>query len=236
MTKAKLYLIPNFIGSLKPELAFPPCNYELIKTLRHFSYEHLKDARRFLVNIGLKEIIDKSEFYPLDKRSSHREIQDIITILNAGHHFGVLSDAGVPCVADPGSKLVKAAHYHNIQVVPLIGPSSILMALMSSGLNGQSFAFHGYLERDDTKRQQQIKQLEAESKKRNQTQLIMDTPYRNVALYEHLIRTLQSSTQLSLAVNLHSPQEWIKTLSVKEWKQNKIPDLHKQPALFSFLA
>lgn len=236
MAKGRLYLIPNFINEQTKRSVFPAYNIEIVNQLRHFTFEHIKEARRFLVKIGSKAIIDESEFYALDKNTSTQDMHEIIAVLKKGHDVGVLSDAGVPCVADPGSKLVKLAHQQNITVSPLVGPSSILLALMASGLNGQSFAFHGYLERDAQKRAKQIQRLEQLSRQHQQTQLFMDTPYRNIALYESAVKHLSGETLLSIAKEIGGTEEEIKTQTVNNWKRSKPMDLNKKLAIFSILA
>lgn len=236
MSKGHLFLIPNFINEQESSSVFPAMNTEIIKDIRHFTFEHIKEARRYLVKTGLKALIDQSEFFPLDKNSTPQDIDTIIQLLLQGHDVGMLSDAGVPCVADPGAKLVKAAHHHNVKVRPLVGPSSILLALMGSGLNGQSFAFHGYLDRDPAQRAKTLQKLEQQSKQNGQTQLFMDTPYRNVALFESALKHLNKSSLLSIAKEIGGSEEEIITKTIADWRKVKGLDLHKKLAIFSILA
>lgn len=233
MNKAKVFLIPNFLGlEVKVQSAFPSENVNTIEDLSHFAIENIKDARRFLVRIGLKSKIDESEFYDLDKRSTVQDIQPIIERLKAGNSVGIISDAGCPGIADPGSLLVAEAHKNNIPVVPLVGPSSILLALMASGFNGQSFAFKGYLNRDKSQRVKELKEIESLSVRNGETQIFMETPYRNDALWEDLLKNLNPSTKLCIAANVNTPQEFIKTKSIIDWRKSNKVNLSKIPAIF----
>lgn len=233
MSSAKVYLIPNFLG---PEVSvassFPAENLKIIESLNHFAIENIKDTRRFLVRIGLKPKIDASEFFPLDKRSGVEELQPILEKLKAGNSVGIISDAGCPGIADPGSLLVDAAHKLNISVVPLIGPSSILLALMASGFNGQSFAFKGYLHREKPERARELKEMESLSIRTGQTQIFMETPYRNDALWADLLKTLNPNTKLCIAANINTAKEFIKTKKVADWKKGNSVNLSKIPAIF----
>lgn len=237
MNKTSVYLIPNTLGSeASIQASLPPANLEVIESLNHFAVEHLKDARRFLVKCNLKHKIDSSIFYELNKKSEQEEVEEILSVLKAGNSVGIISDAGCPGIADPGARLVYLAHKNNIHVVPLIGPSSILLALISSGLNGQSFTFHGYLERDSKLRSIQLKQIEAESKKNKHTQLFMETPYRNESMFEDLMTQLNPETSLCIAADISLPTAYIRTKKVKEWKKLQRPSLNKRPAIFLVLA
>jgi 16S rRNA (cytidine1402-2'-O)-methyltransferase len=233
MSKAKVYLIPNFLG---PEVSegrsFPSENKDIIASLSHFAVENLKDSRRFLVRIGLKPKIDESEFYNLDKKSTLYDIQPMIAALKAGNSIGIISDAGCPGIADPGSLLVSHAHLNGFQTVPLIGPSSILLALMASGFNGQSFVFNGYLDREQAKKGKEIKEMETLVKQRSQTQIFMETPYRNESMWDDLMKTLQPETKLCVAANISLPNEYIKTKTVADWKKSNKQNLAKIPAIF----
>ena len=167
----------------------------------------------------------------LDKYAEEIETSEYLNVCEEGIHIGLLSEAGVPAVADPGATIVKLAHEKEIQVIPLVGPSSILMALMASGMNGQNFAFNGYLPIDKNERKKAIKTLELLSKEKNQSQLFIETPYRNEKIFSDLKTTLAPNTRLCIAVDITLPSEYIKTFTVKEWKQHQ-PDLHKRPAIF----
>jgi len=232
LEKPSIYLIPNLLGSeASIERSLPQENLAIINSLKHFAVENLKDTRRFLVRIGLKAKIDESEFFTLDKRSQIEDLDSILTVLKNGHSVGIITDAGCPGIADPGALLVDIAHQHNYKVVPLIGPSSILLAIMGSGFNGQSFAFNGYLERDSSKRIKEIRSLEAKMQSQKQTQLFMETPYRNNALLGDLLTYLNPNTKLCIAANISLPDEFIQTKSILNWKKNT-PDLNKQPTIF----
>lgn len=233
MEKAKVYLIPNTLGSeASINASLPSANTEVIAQLNHFAVEHIKEARRLLVKLNLKHKIDESEFYELNKRSEQEDVEIILNQLKAGNSIGIISDAGCPGIADPGARLVDLAHQNNYQVVPLIGPSSILLALIASGFNGQSFTFHGYLDREPFKRAQQIKQLESESRKSQHTQILMETPYRNEALIEDLFKELSGETKVCIAADISLPTEYIRTKKVSEWKKIQRPSFNKRPAIF----
>jgi 16S rRNA (cytidine1402-2'-O)-methyltransferase len=237
MSKAKVYLIPNTLGTeASIDASLPSFNTTVIESLSHFAVEHIKDARRFLVKCNLKHKIDASEFYELNKKSEQKEVEEILKQLRAGHSVGVISDAGCPGIADPGARLVDLAHENNFQVVPLVGPSSILLALIASGLNGQSFTFHGYLDRDSNKRSIQLKQLETESRKSKHTQLFMETPYRNESLFEDMVKQLDDHTKVCIAADINLPTAYIRTKKVSEWKKLQRPSLQKRPAIFLLLA
>lgn len=233
MSKAKVYLIPNFLGlEVSESRSFPAENKEIIASLSHFAVENIKDTRRFLVRIGLKAKIDESEFYFLDKKSDWDDVKPMISALQSGHSVGIISDAGCPGIADPGSLLVKHAHMNGFQTIPLIGPSSILLALMASGFNGQSFTFKGYLNRDNVQKIKEIREMENLVKHTGQTQIFMETPYRNEAMWDELMKTLQSETRLCVAANITLPNEYIKTKTVAEWKKSNKQNLAKIPVIF----
>ena len=233
MSKAKVYLIPNFLGpEVSENRSFPSENKEILASLSHFAVENLKDARRFLVRLGLKSKIDASEFYNLDKKSDWDDIKPMISALKEGNSIGIITDAGCPGIADPGSLLVKHAHMNGFQTVPLIGPSSILLALMASGFNGQSFSFKGYLNRDSAIKTKEIREMENMANHKHQTQIFMETPYRNESMWEDLMKTLQSETKLCVAANITLPNEYIKTKTVAEWKKSNKQSLAKIPAMF----
>jgi 16S rRNA (cytidine1402-2'-O)-methyltransferase len=234
MAKSKIYLIPNLLGEgASIHASIPTHNIEIVKSLRHFVVEHIKDARRLFVKLGLKEIIDQSEFYELNNQSDPQAAYEIIQEAEKGINFGIISDAGCPGIADPGAGVVKLAHQKGIQVIPLVGPSSILLAVMASGLNGQSFAFNGYIDRDKTRRNSIIRFLEDKCKKENQTQVFMETPYRNEALFEDLLKVLNPNTNLSIACDISLPSEYIKTRKIIDWKKSPKQNLNKRPAIFS---
>lgn len=234
MSKPEILLIPNLLGEQAEQSTSLPQELALqIQSIRVFAVEHVKDARRLLVKIGLKEIIDQSQFFEINKRTDPSDYLEIIEQAKQGNSIGIISDAGCPGVADPGSILVALAHENNIKVKPLVGPSSILLALMAAGFNGQSFAFTGYLGREKSDRIKSLKALELLSSQKKQTQLFMETPYRNEALFDDILNSLNPSTLLSIACDLTLDSEFIDTKSIAKWKKSPKPKLHKRPAIFS---
>jgi 16S rRNA (cytidine1402-2'-O)-methyltransferase len=193
----------------------------------------LRTARRYLKLLDKEKDIDHSSFFILDKHTGADEFISFLKPIEEGHDVGILSEAGCPGVADPGAEIVKLAHQKNITVVPLTGPSSLLLALMASGLNGQNFAFNGYLPIDKSERAKAIKHLETKSIKENQTQIFIEAPYRNDALAREIIKNARPTTRLCIACDLTLPDAFIKTLPVAQWKK-KLPDLHKKPTVFLF--
>ena|SRR5258707_15142192 len=233
-SKGKLFLIPTIIAEDAAD-TIPSSVLESIKLINHFLAEDTRTARRFLSSLNIYESIEPLQFYTLNKDTKEGELAEMFVPLFSGQNMGCLSESGCPGVADPGALAVNFAHQKNIQVVPLVGPSSILLALMASGLNGQQFAFHGYLPIDSKEASQKIKALEKESSQKNQTQIFIETPYRNNQILKHLIESLHSTTQLCVALDLTGKSEFIKTKTVGEWKTNT-PSLPKEPAVFLFLA
>lgn len=229
--KGKLYLIPAFLGGDRADEVFPPYNLHVIESLRHFVVEDEKTARRFIKTVSPQRAIGELKFYVLNEHTDLATIDEFIKPCLEGETVGVLSEAGVPCVADPGAELVRLAHRQNIEVVPLVGPSSVILALMASGLNGQSFAFVGYLPVARHERQKAIRQLEQRSLIENQTQCFIETPYRNLQLFDDIVQTAHPETLLCIACDLTLPSQWIATRTVEEWKKNR-PDIHKHPAIF----
>jgi len=229
--KGQLYLIPTFIGAEEPGQVFPSYNLSVIASLQHFVVEEEKTARRFIRKICPHRPMDDLVFYALNEHTPETLIGSYLEPCMQGSSVGILSEAGVPCVADPGSVLVRLAHQRGIDVIPLIGPSSILLALMASGLNGQNFAFVGYLPVDRHKRQRAIRQLELRSRTENQTQCFMEAPYRNQQLFEDILQTANPDTLLCIAIDLTLPSQRIITRSVRDWQKSK-PDIHKRPAIF----
>lgn len=231
LPKGKLYLIPVGLGGDDPQNLLPSYNSSIIETLNEFIVENIRSARRFLRSIGYNKDFDTVTFHVLDKHTSDLEIPAFLDSTLQGGSLGLLSEAGNPCIADPGNKVVKLAHEKNIRVIPLVGPSSILLALIASGFNGQSFTFHGYLPVDKKARQHKIKELQDHVLKKQQTQIFMETPYRNNALMQDLLSYCPDSMLLCIASNISLPEELIKTLKVGEWKK-QTPDLHKKPSVF----
>ncbi len=231
MDKGKLYLIPTILGEGTQESTLPSTILKAIKEIDVFIVENLRTARRHIRKLDREKNIDATTFYSYGKYDTLNLEQDFLPHILSGQNVGLLSEAGLPCVADPGSKIVAYAHDFQIDVVPFVGPSSILLALMASGLNGQNFAFTGYLPIDKSERTKIIKQLEELVKKTGQTQIFMETPYRNNQLMETLLKTCSNNTKLCTASDITLPTENIKTKTIAEWKQTKI-NLDKKPTIF----
>lgn len=232
MQKGKLYLIPVPLSEGAEKLSYTLIHHDIINTIDEYVVENEKTARKFLKAAGLT--IPQSQLIIHDYGKHTRDKMDYNTVfanISKGKDIGLMSEAGCPAVADPGSDVVMEAHRRGIQVVPMVGPSSILLALMGSGFNGQKFTFHGYLPIDKGERTKNIKDLENQSLREKMTQIFIETPFRNNQLLAELIRTGKPSTRLCIAANLTSPQEFIKTKSIAEWKNTAI-DLHKIPAIF----
>lgn len=229
--KPILYLIPVTLGETEHERVLPAYNREVILSLKHFIVENVRTARRFLKKTEPSVVIDELTFTELNEHTSPEEVSGMLAPMAAGESVGVMSEAGCPAVADPGADVVAIAQRKGYRVVPLVGPSSILMALMASGFNGQCFAFHGYLPVEASKRADRIKALEARIYTENTTQLFIETPYRNEKLLEDFVRICKPSTRLCIACDITCKEEYIKTRPVKEWAKNP-PDLKKKPAIF----
>ena len=227
----KLYLIPTTLGESNPLEVMPISVKKVVEVLDHFIVENEKSARRFIKKITPNKSQPSLNLMLIDKYSDDYETRSYLDVCEQGISVGVLSEAGVPAIADPGASIVKLAHQKGIQVVPLVGPSSILMAMMSSGMNGQNFAFNGYLPIDKSDRKKAIKELEKLSKDKNQSQIFIETPYRNEKMLADLCATLQGKTRLCIACDITLPSEYIKTLPIDQWKKTKA-DLHKRPAIF----
>ena len=229
-----LYLIPTPISKRKKNIALPEYTLEVVKNLTCFLVEKPQTAFSFLRWIEHPVPDYQLTVRVLNKKTPDEEIFSFLKFLK-DQDVGIMSEAGAPGVADPGAKFVRLAHENNVNVIPLVGPSSILLALMASGLNGQKFAFHGYLSLNDHERKREIRVLEQESKKNNQTQIFMETPHRNELLFSVLLSVLKPSTQLCIACNLTQKDEFVKTKTVHYWKSASPPDLQKKPALFLIL-
>lgn len=229
--KGTIYLIPTTLGTEDPQPIMAPQVYEVIQTIDHYVVEHEKHARRYLRKLNHPKPIAELEFLALNKHTDPAEIPSFLQPALDGNDMGIISEAGCPGVADPGAAVVQIAHRKGIKVVPLIGPSSILLALMSSGLNGQSFAFHGYLPKDRKDRNNTLRQYE-QAAKRGQTQIFMDTPFRNNHVVEDLMKTLSPDALLCIAADLTMPSEYVSTKSMRNWKKQQVPNLHKRPCLF----
>lgn len=231
-----LYLIPVPLGPSHPAEALHPSVLATIRPLKHFVVEQAKTARAFLKAAGTERPLQELSLVELNEHTRRIELDAMLAPLRAGHDVGLLSEAGCPAVADPGADLVALAQDERIRVVPLIGPSSLLLALMASGLNGQRFAFHGYLPAKDGERRKALLDLEAESHKRHQTQLFIETPYRNRALFDTTLQACRPSTRLCVATDLTQPGESVRTLSIAQWKKETPPDFERRPTVFLLLA
>ncbi|MDA9316845.1 SAM-dependent methyltransferase [Polaribacter sp.] len=227
----KLYLIPTTLGDTEPLEVMPLSVKKVIEDVDFFIVENEKTARRFIKKITPKKSQSSLNLMSLDKYAEELETRTYLDVCKDGINVGLLSEAGVPAVADPGATIVKLAHEKGIQVVPLVGPSSILMAMMSSGMNGQNFAFNGYLPIDKGDRKKAIKELEKLSVDKNQSQIFIETPYRNEKMFADLKAVLSPSTSLCIAADITLSSEYIKTFSVQDWN-HQTPDLHKKPAIF----
>ncbi|BCY27135.1 SAM-dependent methyltransferase [Flavobacterium okayamense] len=227
----KLYLIPTTLGEMQPEDVLPQTIKRSIDFIDHYIVENEKTARRFIKSVHPEKKQSELKLNLLNKHTEESDYLKMMDPLLNGMNVGLMSEAGCPGVADPGAVIVKIAHERGIQVIPLVGPSSILLAIMASGMNGQSFAFNGYLPIDASEKRNAIKQFEKLSLEKNQSQLFIETPYRNNKLLEDLIQILSPQTLLCIACDITLPTEFIKTKTVNEWKKNKV-DLHKRPCIF----
>ncbi len=227
----KLYLIPTTLGDTPPLEVLPLSVKKIIEQTDEFIVENEKSARAFIKRITPKKRQPSLILHTLNKHTDPADLPAYLNACEQGKPVGILSEAGAPGIADPGAEIVAMAHRRGIQVVPLVGPSSILMAMMGSGLNGQNFAFNGYLPIDKQERRKEIKRLERISLELNQAQSFIETPYRNTAMLEELTKTLNDQTQLCVACDISLPTEFIITQPITEWIR-KLPDLHKRPAIF----
>lgn len=231
----KLFLIPNVIAKHTEHLVVAPQVREGLKGLRYFLAEDIRSARRYLSSLRIYDQIESLSFSTLDKDTRQEDMAELFAPLFDGNHLGVLSESGCPGIADPGALAVAFAHAHGVRVIPMVGPSSIFLALMGSGLNGQQFAFRGYLPIQGKEAGRTIREMEKESRAKKQTQIFIETPYRNNALLSHLLKSLAPETRLCLAVDLTGEEEFIQTRTVKMWRQH-LPELPKLPCVFLFLA
>jgi 16S rRNA (cytidine1402-2'-O)-methyltransferase len=230
-----LYLIPCTLGDTAPNQVLPEQVISLSRKLQHFVVEQPKTARQFLSALKHEQPIQTLHFATLNEHTAANELPELLAPLLAGHDVGIISEAGCPGIADPGATLVNLAHRNGIRVVPLVGPSSILLALMASGLNGQCFAFHGYLPIAEANRKKAIALIEAESIRRNQTQMFIETPYRNDKMFAALLAQCRPETLLCVATDITLPSEQIQTSSIAQWKSQPLPQLNKRPSLFLLL-
>lgn len=231
MAKGKLYLIPSLLGGENTTI-IPEFNKDVLQEISVFAVENLRSARRFLRSVNYKKNFDAEVlFFEFDKHKSTQNYTPIIEQLKQGKHVGIISEAGNPCIADPGFELVAKAHEQKIDVMPLVGPSSILMALIASGFSGQQFCFHGYLPIDNADRLRKLRQLENEVMRNGTTQIFMETPYRNQKLFEQILQTFKPETKLCATIDLSLPSQSISTQKIADWKKSTI-NLHKRLAMF----
>lgn len=230
-----LYLIPVTLGETDIDQVLPTYNREIIRGLRHFIVEEVRTARRFLRKVDREFPIDDSTFYEMGKHADNSKYQQYLRVLQNGESMGVISEAGCPAVADPGADVVAIAQRLGLRVVPLVGPCSMIMAVMASGLNGQSFAFNGYLPIDPNDRVKRLKMLETRAQNERQTQLFIETPYRNQKMFETIVHNLRPQTRLCIAAGITTADEWIHTHTIGEWRKLSLPDLSKIPAIFLIL-
>ncbi|MCX6305583.1 MAG: SAM-dependent methyltransferase [Bacteroidetes bacterium] len=231
MAKGTLYLLPALLAEGNVESVLPEGTLSVTRKLEFFIVEEIRTARRFLIKAGIQKAVDDLNFQVFNEHSGVEELAEYLAPAINGHDMGLLSEAGVPCVADPGSLIVREAHMLGIRVVPLTGPSSILLALMASGFNGQNFTFLGYLPADKMIRVKKIKELEKTILEKDQTQIFIETPYRNLQVFESLVRVCKPDMQLCLATDISGVNEVIRSMSIAEWSGKK-PDIHKKPTIF----
>ena len=227
-----LYLIPVTLGDTPLSRVLPDYNAEIIRGIKHFIVEDVRSARRFLKKVDRDIGIDGLTFFAMGKHAAPEQFAAYLRPLEQGLPVGVISEAGCPAVADPGADVVAIAQRKGLRVVPLVGPSSMILAVMASGFNGQSFAFNGYLPIDPPERVRRIKALEQRAYSEHQTQLFIETPYRNAKLFDTLLQACRPQTRLCVAAGITCPEEFIKTRTVQDWKKRPLPDLSKIPAIF----
>jgi len=232
MSKGILYLIPVVIGDGLPHLYLPAGTLEIIKRIKVIIAENARTARRFIKLCEPMHPLQEIDVHELDKHSKNPEIDKLFFSLRNGIDTGLMSEAGMPGIADPGGEIVLAAHKEGIKVVALTGPSSIFLALASSGLNGQQFSFNGYIPKEKAERINRIKELETKVRKSGYTQIFIETPYRNTAIYQELLNTLSNDINLCVASGICSENEFIKTQKIAEWKKKSMPPIDKIPAVF----
>jgi 16S rRNA (cytidine1402-2'-O)-methyltransferase len=233
--KGKLYLIPSPLGENDPEEVIPVPVLKSLTGFRTFVVEEVRTARRYLSKAGLKGKIGELEFFELNEHTDHGTIEGYLKLFEDGNDVALISEAGLPAVADPGAQLVALAHKKGIEVIPAVGPSSLMLALMASGLNGQSFAFCGYIPAKTDERKSRLKTLEKVSTQLKQTQIIIETPYRNDSLFADMISTCAPSTRICVAANITMPDAYIKTKTAGEWKKSGLT-IGKRPCVFLLLA
>lgn len=227
----KLFLIPNFLADDNPDSFIAEHVRQQVHHISHFIVETEKDARALIKRLQIATPQPQLQLFIWNEHSEAKEVNELLKALENGVDAGIITDAGLPCIADPGSDIVALAHKKNIEVVPLPGASSILMALMASGMNGQGFTFNGYLPIDKIARAKKIKELEADARKKNQSQLFMEAPYRNNQLFQDVLQHTDAQTRICVAMNISAANQFIQTKTNKDWRNYKI-DLHKKPVIF----
>ena len=228
---APLYLLPAPLGETDFGSLFPPFNLEIINSINHYIVEELRTARRLLRKMNINKPIEELSFQLLNEHSKNINLNEYLEPCLADNPMGLLSEAGTPCIADPGNSVVAKAHQLGIEVIPLIGPNSIMLALMASGFNGQQFTFNGYLPVDRNQRETEIRFLESLLKKNGYTQIFIETPYRNNHILDSILTVCAPETRLCVACQIATPEQWIKSQSVSKWRKEKI-NLHKKPVVF----
>lgn len=229
---AKLYLVPNVLSEGEWQMVLPAQIQVVLTDTRYFIVENIRTTRRFMKMVNREINIDDCTFFEINKHTKPGDIPGFLNPVKLGHDVAVISEAGCPGVADPGADVVRIAHQKGIKVVPLVGPSSILLALMASGLNGQSFAFNGYLPIKPNERSGSIKSIEKKAKNTRQTQIFIETPYRNNQLVADVLKSCSPATLFCIAANITAENEFIQTHTIQEWKKKGVPDLHKQPVIY----
>lgn len=235
MTKGRLFLVPSPLGDNDPAEVIPAPVLEALQNFKVFVVEEVRTARRYLSKAGLKGKIAELEFHELNEHTEQAVIEGYVKLFDEGNDVALISEAGLPAVADPGAQLVALAHRNDIEVIPFVGPSSLMLALMGSGLNGQLFAFCGYIPAKTDERRSRLRTLEKVSGQLRQTQILIETPYRNDSLFADMLATLGASTRICVATNITMPDAYIKTRKVSEWKKNGLV-IGKRPCVFLILA
>lgn len=233
--KGKLFLIPSPLGDNDPSEVIPAPVLKSLEGFRTFVVEEIRTARRYLSRAGLKGHIGELEFFELNEHTDQATVEGYLKLFEGGNDVALISEAGLPAVADPGAQLVALAHRHGIEVIPAIGPSSLMLALMASGLNGQSFAFCGYIPAKTEERRSRLRTLEKVSAQLKQTQILIETPYRNDSLFADILAVCGASTRVCVAANITMPDAYIKTMKVSEWKKAGLT-IGKRPCVFLILA
>lgn len=234
MSKGRLLLIPSPLGDNDPMEVIPGPVLDALQSISTFVVEEVRTARRYLSKAGLKGKIGDLEFHQLNEHTTPAEVESYLSLFDDGRDVGLITEAGLPAVADPGAQLVALCHRHDIEVIPFVGPSSLMLALMASGLNGQSFAFLGYLPAKTEERRAALRNIEKRSSAANQTQIFIETPYRNDSLFKDILSSCQGRTRITVAANITMPDAYIRTLSVAQWKKENLV-IGKRPCVFLLL-